>query len=196
MPVFTGSGNLSLGSFVYQFERTASRRNWDDAKKTCRFLDCLSEVALEYARRSYISKYDELREIHERRFSTKGGSICSKKTAAVHQAVGRRDHRGIQAHGLAKHSQRIEKVDNSLQTDIKDLVSLVGKLLKDGRSNRSSSPEMHHREYYNSKRPQSNYSRSPTPPRSQSKFRSPQNSRSPSPHRGSRSSKEQDNMPI
>ncbi|CAC5366980.1 unnamed protein product [Mytilus coruscus] len=96
-----------------------------------------------------------------------------------------------------QHSQRIEKVDNSLQTDIKDLVSLVGQLLKDGRSNRSSSPEMH-REYYNSpsKRPQSNYGRSPTPPRSQSKFRSPQNSRSPSPHRGSRSSKEQDNMPF
>ncbi|CAC5389357.1 unnamed protein product [Mytilus coruscus] len=71
-----------------------------------------------------------------------------------------------------QHSQRIEKVDNSLQTDIKDLVSLVGQLLKDGRSNRSSSPEMH-REYYNSpsKRPQSNYGRSPTPPRSQSKFR-------------------------
>ncbi|CAC5385654.1 unnamed protein product [Mytilus coruscus] len=87
-----------------------------------------------------------------------------------------------------QHSQRIEKVDNSLQTDIKDLVSLVGQLLKDERSNRSSSPEMH-REYYNSpsKRPQSNYGRSPTPPRSQSKFRSPQNSRSPSPHRGSRS---------
>ncbi|CAC5370998.1 unnamed protein product [Mytilus coruscus] len=96
-----------------------------------------------------------------------------------------------------QHSQRIEKVDNSLQTDIKDLVSLVGQLLKDGMSNRSSSPVMH-REYYNSpsRRPQSNYGRSPTPPRSQSKFRSPQNSRSPSSYRDSRSSKEQDNMPF
>ncbi|CAC5392532.1 unnamed protein product [Mytilus coruscus] len=79
MPVFTGSGNLSWEAFVYQFERTASRRNWDDAKKTCRFLDCLSEVALEYARRSHISKYDELRKFMKRRFSTKEEASAARR---------------------------------------------------------------------------------------------------------------------
>ncbi|CAC5401507.1 unnamed protein product [Mytilus coruscus] len=231
-------------------------------KKTCRFLDCLSEVALEYARRSHISKYDELRKYMKRRFSKKeeasaarrqlqyirqldGETIeeyaervhfltmdgyyrskndiidqigneaflrgCQEKEAArivieknprtINEALkwiksslanqkaiygDRKSYSGRpQSYSqrqmtfsdmndsdhspqrpTALHSQRIEKVDNSLQTDIKDLVSLVGQLLKDGRSNRSSSPEMH-REYYNSpsKRPQSNYGRSPTPPR-------------------------------
>ncbi|CAC5389355.1 unnamed protein product [Mytilus coruscus] len=79
MPVFTGSGNLSWEAFVYQFERTASRRNWDDAKKTCRFLDCLSEVALEYARRSHISKYDELRKYMKRRFSKKEEASAARR---------------------------------------------------------------------------------------------------------------------
>ncbi|CAG2220004.1 unnamed protein product [Mytilus edulis] len=292
MPVFTGSGNLSWEAFVYQFERTANRRNWDDAKKTYRFLDCLSEVALEYARRSHISRYDDLRKYMKRRFSKKeeasaarrqlqyirqldGETVeeyaervhfltmdgyyrsnndiidqigteaflrgCQEKEAArivieknprtINEALkwiksslanqkaiygARKSYSGRpqsysqrqvtfsdindsdhspQRPTALQHGQVIEKVDNSLQTDIKDLVSLVGKLLKDGRSNQSSSPERH-REYYNSpsRRPQSNYARSPTPPRSQSKFRSPQNSRSPSPHRGPRSSKEQDNM--
>ncbi|CAG2249837.1 unnamed protein product [Mytilus edulis] len=285
MPVFTGSGNLSWEAFVYQFERTANRRNWDDAKKTCRFLDCLSEVALEYARRSHISRYDDLRKYMKRRFSKKeeasaarrqlqyirqldGETVeeyaervhfltmdgyyrsnndiidqlgteaflrgCQEKEAArivieknprtINEALkwiksslanqkaiygARKSYSGRpqsysqrqvtfsdindsdhspQRPTALQHGQVIEKVDNSLQTDIKDLVSLVGKLLKDGRSNQSSSPERH-REYYNSpsRRPQSNYARSPTPPRSQSKFRSPQNSRSPSPHRGPRS---------
>ena len=34
MPVFTGSGTLSWEAFIYQFERTSSRRNWDNDKKT------------------------------------------------------------------------------------------------------------------------------------------------------------------
>ncbi|CAG2243160.1 unnamed protein product [Mytilus edulis] len=79
MPVFTGSGNLSWEAFVYQFERTANRRNWDDAKKTCRFLDCLSEVALEYARRSHISRYDDLRKYMKRRFSKKEEASAARR---------------------------------------------------------------------------------------------------------------------
>ncbi|CAC5420968.1 unnamed protein product [Mytilus coruscus] len=79
MPVFTGFGNLSWEAFVYQFERTASRRNWDDAKKTCRFLDYLSEVALEYARRSHISKYDELRKYMKRRFNKKEEASAARR---------------------------------------------------------------------------------------------------------------------
>ncbi|CAC5411290.1 unnamed protein product [Mytilus coruscus] len=62
-----------------KFERTTSRRNWDDGKKTCRFLDCLSEVALEYARRSHISKYDELRKHMKRRFSKKEEASASRR---------------------------------------------------------------------------------------------------------------------
>ncbi|CAG2251986.1 unnamed protein product [Mytilus edulis] len=230
MPVFTGSGNLSWEAFVYQFERTANRRNWDDAKKTCRFLDCLSEVALEYARRSHISRYDDLRKYMKRRFSKKeeasaarrqlqyirqldGETIeeyaervhfltmdgyyrsnndiidqigteaflrgCQEKEAArivieknprtINESLkwiksslanqkaiygARKSYSGRpqsysqrqvtfsdindsdhspQRPTALQHGQVIEKVDNSLQTDIKDLVSLVGKLLKDGR---------------------------------------------------------------
>ncbi|CAC5423882.1 unnamed protein product [Mytilus coruscus] len=202
MRVFARSGNLSWEAFVYQFERTASRRNWDDAKKTCQFLDCLSEVALEYARRSHICKYDELRKYMKRRFSKKEEAsaairqlhnndiidqigteaflrgcqqketariVIEKNPRAINEALkwiksslvnqkaiygARKSYSGrpqsyshrqvtfsdmnVSDHSLqrptaSQHSQRVEKVDNSLQSDIKDLVSLVGQLLKVGR---------------------------------------------------------------
>ena len=79
MPVFTGSGNLSWEAFIYQFERTSNRRHWDDSKKLCRFLDCLSEVALEYARRSHISKYEDLRKYMKRRFSKKEEASAARR---------------------------------------------------------------------------------------------------------------------
>ncbi|CAG2223520.1 unnamed protein product [Mytilus edulis] len=252
MPVFTGSGNLSWEAFVYQFERTANRRNWDDAKKTCRFLDCLSEVALEYARRSHISRYDDLRKYMKRRFSKKeeasaarrqlqyirqldGETIeeyaervhfltmdgyyrsnndiidqigteaflrgCQEKEAArivieknprtineslkwiksslanqkaiygarksysqlytqrqvTFSDVGNSDH-SPQRPSALQYNQRFDKEDGSLKSNIEDLVSIIGQLLKDRRSNIST-----------------------TQPLSQSNFRSPQNSRFPSP---------------
>ncbi|CAG2215970.1 unnamed protein product [Mytilus edulis] len=232
MPVFTGSGNLSWEAFVYQFERTANRRNWDDAKKTCRFLDCLSEVALEYARRSHISRYDDLRKYMKRRFSKKeeasaarrqlqyirqldGETIeeyaervhfltmdgyyrsnndiidqigteaflrgCQEKEAArivieknprtineslkwiksslanqkaiygarksysqlytqrqvTFSDVGNSDH-SPQRPSALQYNQRFDKEDGSLKSNIEDLVSIIGQLLKDRRSNIST----------------------------------------------------------
>ncbi|CAC5360716.1 SRRM1 [Mytilus coruscus] len=97
----------------------------------------------------------------------------------------------------SQNSQTVEKVVNVLQFNIKDLISVVNQLLKDESSNRPSSPAVH-REYYNSPlmHSQSIFVRSPTPPRSELKFWSPQNSHSPSPQRGSMTGKEQDNMPL
>ncbi|VDI10634.1 Hypothetical predicted protein [Mytilus galloprovincialis] len=265
MPVFTGSGNLSWEAFVYQFERTANRRNWDDAKKTCRFLDCLSEVALEYARRSHISRYDDLRKYMKRRFSKKeeasaarrhlqyirqldGETIeeyaervhfltmdgyyrsnndiidqiateaflrgCQEKEAArivieknprtineslkwiksslanqkaiygarksysqlytqrqvTFSDVGNSDH-SPQRPSALQYNQRFDKEDGSLKSNIEDLVSIIGQLLKDRRSNIST-----------------------TRPLSQSNFRSPQNSRFPSPQRRPKPYEEQPNI--
>ena len=79
MPVFTGTSNLFWEAFIYQFERTTSRRNSDEGKKTCRFLDCLSEVALEYAHRSRISKYDELRKYMKRRFNKREEASAARR---------------------------------------------------------------------------------------------------------------------
>lgn len=51
----------------------------------CRFLDCLSEVALEYARRSHISKYDELRKYMQRRFNKKEASAARRQLQYIRQ---------------------------------------------------------------------------------------------------------------
>lgn len=73
MPVFTGTSNL-LGGFYLSV-----RTNWDESKKMCRFLDCLSEVALEYARRSHISKY------MQRRFNKKEASAARRQLQYIRQ---------------------------------------------------------------------------------------------------------------
>ena len=72
MPIFIGKGDLTWDSFIYRFERTASRRCWDEAKKTSRLFDCLSDGALEFGQRagSYRS-YEELRHLLKHRFSRK-----------------------------------------------------------------------------------------------------------------------------
>lgn len=93
MPVFTGTGNLSWEAFIYQFERTASRRQWDNAKKMCRFLDCLTEVALEYARRSHITNYEDLRKYMKRRFSKKEEASAAR---AQLQYVRQKDNETIE----------------------------------------------------------------------------------------------------
>lgn len=79
MPVFTDTSNL-LGGFYLSV-----RTNWDESKKMCRFLDCLSEVALEYARRSHISKYDELRKYMQRRFNKKEASAARRQLQYIRQ---------------------------------------------------------------------------------------------------------------
>lgn len=41
MQIVTGKGDLTWESFIYRFEWTASRRCWDETKKTSRLFDCL-----------------------------------------------------------------------------------------------------------------------------------------------------------
>ncbi|CAC5403864.1 unnamed protein product [Mytilus coruscus] len=51
MQIFNGRGSITWEAFIYQFERTAGRRQWENRKKVYRLLDCLADVALEYARK-------------------------------------------------------------------------------------------------------------------------------------------------
>ena len=72
MATFSGKTSDSWESFIYQFERVAKRRKWNNRKKINRLLDCLREVALEYARK--INKdddYSELKKALKHRFSKK-----------------------------------------------------------------------------------------------------------------------------
>jgi hypothetical protein len=63
MSTFDGTGKPSWESFIYQFERTANRRHWRNIKKTGRLLDCLKDIAVEYARKvSKDDDYDSLRK--------------------------------------------------------------------------------------------------------------------------------------
>ena len=49
LPTFTGEDvSLKWPSFVFQFERTATRYNWSKSKKADRLLDCLGGKALEF----------------------------------------------------------------------------------------------------------------------------------------------------
>lgn len=60
---FKGTDSPNWEAFIYQFERTA-RRQWSDNKKLCRLLDCLGDVALEYARRVNVhNDYHALKNI-------------------------------------------------------------------------------------------------------------------------------------
>ena len=63
MSTFDGTGKPSWESFIYQFERTANRRHWRNRRKTGRLLDCLKDIALEYARKvNKDDDYDSLRK--------------------------------------------------------------------------------------------------------------------------------------
>ncbi|VDI71082.1 Hypothetical predicted protein [Mytilus galloprovincialis] len=70
-----------------------------------------------------------------------------------------------------QYNQRFDKEDGSLKSNIEDLKSIIGQLLKDRRSNIST-----------------------TQPLSQSNFRSPQNSRFPSPQKRPKPYEEQPNI--
>ena len=274
MPVFTGKGGLSWEGFIYQFERTANRRDWEDKKKICRFLDCLSEVALEYARRAHTSTYAELRKYMKQRFSkkeeasaarrqlqfvkqqeqesleefaervqfltmdgfdSKSGDVidqlgteaflrgCREKDAArlvieknprtINEAlkwvkssmVNQRAIYGtknpyaarspfyaqrqvtfqemsdseLQQQGPVAPRTSNQNSEKSLQSEVQNLVQLVGQLLKEGRNVGSMQSRNHQMQ-----RP---YARSPTPPSFRSREQSPYASRSPSPYRGQRS---------
>lgn len=80
MQVFTGRGFLTWEAFIYQFERTAGRRQWENRKKVCRLLDCLADVALEYARKVNIDDdYKALRKALKQRFSKKDEPVSARR---------------------------------------------------------------------------------------------------------------------
>ena len=75
MQIFNGRRSVTWEAFIYQIERTAKRQQWEKKKKKiCRPLQCLADVALEYA---YKVRTDDdsksLRKALKQRFRKKDG---------------------------------------------------------------------------------------------------------------------------
>ena len=80
LPVFKGTESPNWESFIYQFERIAAHRGWPAHKKTFRLLDCLSDVALEYARRiNQNGDYKDLKRQLKQRFSRKEVPVLARR---------------------------------------------------------------------------------------------------------------------
>lgn len=80
MSTFDGTGKPSWESFIYQFERAANRRHWRSKRKTGRLLDCLKDIALEYARKvNKDDDYDAVRKKMKRRFSKKPEPVTARR---------------------------------------------------------------------------------------------------------------------
>ena len=88
MVVYNGTGNWE--AFRYQFERIAKRCHWTGKRKTQKLIDCLSDVALEYAHRLKLhDDYDRLVKELERRFKKKDApSAIRKQLLNVKQTEG------------------------------------------------------------------------------------------------------------
>jgi hypothetical protein len=75
-----GTGKPSWESFIYHFERTANRRHWRNKRKTGRLLDCLKDIAVEYARKvNKDDDYDSLRKKIKRRFGKKPEPVTTRR---------------------------------------------------------------------------------------------------------------------
>jgi hypothetical protein len=80
MPVFKGTESPNWESFIYQFERVAAHRGWSSNKKAFRLLDCLGDVALEYARKvNQNGDFKELKRQLKQRFSRKEVPILARR---------------------------------------------------------------------------------------------------------------------
>lgn len=80
MPVFNGSDSPNWESFIYQFKRVAAHRGWSANKKAFRLLDCLGDVALEYARKvNKNGDYKDLKRHLKQRFSRKEVPILARR---------------------------------------------------------------------------------------------------------------------
>ncbi|CAC5415620.1 unnamed protein product [Mytilus coruscus] len=64
MTIFDGIKSTSWESFIYQFDRTATRRRWSNRRKIGRLLDCLKDTALEYARK--VNKDDDYESLKKK----------------------------------------------------------------------------------------------------------------------------------
>ena len=77
---FTGEGKLTWDSFIFQFERIAHNREWSKKEKLNYFLDCLSEKALDYARKiKHKNKYRKLKKKMAERFDIKADPSVIRK---------------------------------------------------------------------------------------------------------------------
>ena len=94
MSTFDGTGKPSWESFIYQFERTANRRNWRNKRKTGRLIDCSKDIALEYARKvNKDDDYDSLRKKMKRRFSKKPEPVTARRQL---QYVRQQEHESLE----------------------------------------------------------------------------------------------------
>ena len=80
MSTFDWTGRPSWESLIYQFERTANRRLWRNRRNTGILLDCLKDIAIEYARKvNKDDDYDSLRKKMKRRFSKKPKTVTARR---------------------------------------------------------------------------------------------------------------------
>ena len=76
---------MTWDSFIFQFERIAHNREWSKKEKLNYFLDCLSEKALDYARKiKHKKKYRKLKKKMAERFDIKADpSVICKEMFSV-----------------------------------------------------------------------------------------------------------------
>ena len=80
MSTFDWTGRPSWESLIHQFERTANRRLWRNRRNTGILLDCLKDIAIEYARKvNKDDDYDSLRKKMKRRFSKKPKTVTARR---------------------------------------------------------------------------------------------------------------------
>lgn len=80
MSVFKGSDSPNWESFIYQSERVAAHRGWSANKKAFRLLECLGDVALEYARKvNKNGDYKDLKRHLKQRISRKELPILARR---------------------------------------------------------------------------------------------------------------------
>ncbi|CAC5424247.1 unnamed protein product [Mytilus coruscus] len=80
MTIFDEIKSTSWESFIYQSDRTATRRRWSNRRKIGRLLDCLKDTALEYARKvNKDDDYESLKKKLKRRFSKKPEPVTARR---------------------------------------------------------------------------------------------------------------------
>ena len=128
-------------------------------------------------------------------YGTRHGSYSSRNLPYAQRQVTFSEHQdtSVVERRTPPASLSPSRSENNLETEVRDLVTLVGQLLKErtdtNRSRRlSQSPEQNRQEIYRSADYDRRPYRSPPPPNFRSRNQSPQTPRSPSPYRGPRSS--------
>lgn len=80
MTTFKGTDLPNWEAFIYQFDRTADRRQWSNNEKFCRMINCLGDVALKYARWVDVhNDYHTIKKYLKRRISTKEASVVARR---------------------------------------------------------------------------------------------------------------------